>query len=195
MSIAKYLAVLLVAAGMAHADVAAGTRFMVELRDKLEAPKVKRGKKFEARALESVRAQDGTVIKSGTKLRGRVAAAGRDRLLLRFEEIQTPKGWKPLVATVRGVTGEKDVRKETTSEGEIRTESSRAKGALIGAAVLGGAGAAIGAAQGGGKAAAIGAGVGAGAGAAAGAAVGGSNDLILDKGARLELQLDRPLGW
>jgi hypothetical protein len=112
---------------MAHADVAAGTRFMVELRDKLEATKVKRGKKFEARALENVRAQDGTVIKSGTKLRGRVAAASRDRLLLRFEEIQTP--------------------------------------------------------------------VGAGAGAAAGAAVGGSDDLILDKGTRLELQLDRPLGW
>jgi ferric-dicitrate binding protein FerR (iron transport regulator) len=194
-SSARLAAALMIVAAMAQAEVTPGTRFMVELRDKLEGVKVKRGKKFEARTLEALRTTDGKILESGVRLRGHVVASSPDRMLLRFEEIKTPRGWKPLVATVRGVAGEKDVRRSTTSEGEIRADGNRTKGALIGAAVLGGAGAAIGAAQGGGKGAAVGAGVGAGTGAAAGAALAGGRDLLLDKGTRLELQLDRPLTW
>jgi hypothetical protein len=180
---------------IASAQVPAGTRVLVEMRDKLEAKKVKPGKKFEARTLEALKSSDGRVVDSGTKLRGRVASADSGRLLLRFEEIQTSRGWKPIVATVKAVVGERDIRDEASTEGEIRSESSRGKGAAIGAAVLGGVGAAIGASQAGGRGALIGAGAGAGTGAAVGAAAGGSKDLVLDKGTRIELQVDRPLAW
>lgn len=185
----------LAAPSASASEVRAGTRFMVELRDKLEGKKAKRGKKFDARTIETLRADDGRTIPSGAKLRGRVSHADDDKLILRFEEIDTGNGWRPLVATVRAVHGEKNVRDETGSEGEIRSEGGRAKGAAIGAAIVGGIGAAIGAKQGGGKGAAIGAGAGAGTGAAIGAAATGPKDLVLDKGARLELQLDRPFAW
>lgn len=176
----------------AQSEVPAGSRFLVELRDKLEARRVKPGKKFSARTLEALRAHDGRAIPAGAKLRGRVSHARDNELILRFEDIETPRGRVPLVATVVGVPGEKHVRAGAGKEGEISASSGRGKRAAIGAAVGAGAGAAIGASQGGGKGAAIGAGTGAAAGAVIGAASGG-RDLRLEKGARLELQLDRPL--
>lgn len=173
-------------------DIPAGTRFLVELRDKLEAPKVKRGKKFEARTLEALRANDGSSIPAGAKLKGRVAHVENNRLLLRFEEIDTGRGKRPVVATVAGVVGEKQVRRTANDEGEIRADGNRGRNAAIGAAVVGGIGAAIGGASAGAKGAGIGAGTGAATGAAIGAASGG-RDLVLDKGTRIEVLLDRPL--
>jgi hypothetical protein len=176
-----------------YIEVPAGTRFLVELRTKLEAKKVKPGKKFSARTLEGIRATDGTYIPPGAKLKGRVAHAEKRELILRFEKIKAGRDYVPIIATVVSVLGEKRVKGKTDREGEIEAKGGRGKNAAIGAAIGGGAGAAVGAATAGGiKGTAIGAGIGAGAGALIGAASGGSS-LVLHKGARLELQLDRSL--
>lgn len=177
-----------------QSEVPAGTRFMVELRDKLEAKKVKKGKKFEARTLEALRASDGNVIAAGAKVKGRVTSVRDNELVLRFEEIDTGRGKVPLIASVAGVAGEKDVKASIGKEGEIRSSGGRGKSAAIGTAIGAAAGTAIGASQGGGKNTAIGAGVGAAAGAAVGAAAGG-RDLELTKGTRLDVILDRPLSF
>ena len=173
-------------------QVPAGTRFLVELRDKLEANKIHAGKHFEARTLEPLQADDGSVIEAGRKLRGRVSYADEHKMELQFEQIDSGHGWVPIIATVTSVVGEKNVNKNTDSEGEVTSKGSRGKHAAIGAAVGAGVGAAIGAAEGGGKGAAIGAGAGGAGGALIGAASGG-HDLVLERGARLELSLDRPL--
>jgi hypothetical protein len=177
---------------MALSEVPAGTRFLVELRDRLEAHKTGRGKKFEGRTLEAIKATDGRTIPAGAKMKGRVAYSENNRMILRFEEIQTPRGKAPVVALVTGVVGERHVRADAGREGEVRANSGRGRDAAIGAVVAGGAGAAIGASQGGCRGAAIGGASGAAIGAAVGAAVGG-RELVLEKGARIELQLERPL--
>lgn len=188
--LAAFLAVFMTAGAVE--EVPAGSRFVVELRDTLKAKKVKRGKRFEARTLEAVRTPGGLVVPPGAKLRGTVTHVERDGLLLRFEQIRTPYGERPLVATVTRVLGEKRVRESTNAEGEIRAEGNRGRNAAVGAAVGGGIGAAVGASQAGGRGAALGGASGAGLGAVIGAAAGGA-ELELLKGTRLELQLERPL--
>ena len=193
--LALFLSGLVCAGGLACAadiEVPAGTRFMIELRDQLNARKVKRGKKFEARTLEALRAADGSSIPAGAKLKGRVNYAANDRLMLRFEQIETKRGKAPIIASVVRVVAEREVNSTVGPEGDIRAKSARGKDAAIGAAVLGGLGAAVGASKAGGKGAAIGGGAGAATGAVLGAAAGGS-DLVLYQGTRLELSLDRPL--
>ncbi len=175
------------------AEIPAGTRFMVELRDKLEGKKVRPGKKFEARTLEALTADDGSIVPAGARLTGRVSSVERDKIMLRFERIDTGREKLPLVATVLGVSGEKDVKKKASEEGEIHSEGGRGKSTAIGAVVGAGVGAAVGATQAGKKGAAIGAGAGALGGGLIGAAAGGSKDLVLYEGTRVELQLDRPL--
>ncbi len=172
-------------------EVPAGTRFLVELRDKLEAKK-NRGKDFQAWTLEALRADDGSFIPAGAKLKGRMTSTQDNRMLLRFDRIETGREKLPVVATVLGVAGDRHVRSRAGEEGEIST-GGRGKSAGIGAAVGAGVGAAVGATQGGGKGAAIGAGTGAAAGAVIGAASGGGHHLVLEKGTRVEVQLDRPL--
>ena len=140
-------------ATMAQSEIPAGTRFLVELRDKLEARKIKPGKKFDARTREALRATDGSIIEAGRKVRGRVASVENNYVVLRFEQIDTGRGKAPLVATVRGVVGEKEIRKRAGDEGEIRSSSSRGRNAAIGAAVGAGLGVVIGATQGGSRAA------------------------------------------
>jgi hypothetical protein len=177
-------------AALAQSEVPAGTRVLVEIRDKLEAKRIKPGKKFEARTLEALRATDGHYVEAGAKIKGRVAAVDGNRIHLRFEKIDTRRGWVPLVATLSGAAGERHLK--VSDEGEVKASGGRGKSAAIGAAVGAGIGAAVGASQGGGKGAAIGAGVGAGSGALIGAAAGG-RDTVIQEGARLELTLDRPL--
>jgi hypothetical protein len=176
----------------AQSEIPAGTRFVVEMRDKLDARKVRPGKKFDARTVEALVATDGRIIESGAKLKGRVAAVDDHHMTLRFEQLDTRRGWVPVVVTVTGVVGEKHVKGKTGREGEISAQGDRGRNAAIGAVVGTGVGAAVGAARGGGKGAAIGAGIGAGSGAIIGASTGG-RDLVLYEGARIELQLDRPL--
>jgi hypothetical protein len=183
---------LTIPAAADHKEIAQGTRFMVELRDKLEAKKAKPGKKFDAITLQSLETTDGTLVPAGSKLKGKVSYVEGNKMVLRFERIETRFGKFPIVASVVSVVGERDVKEKVGPEGEIKAEGGRGKGAAIGAIVGGGIGAAIGASQGGGKGAAIGAGVGGGSGALIGASAGGK-DLVLQKGARLEVELDRPL--
>jgi len=178
-------------AGLAQ-EVPEGTFFLVELRDKLDAKKVKRGKEFDARTLEALEATDGSIIPAGARVKGRVASVDDNRLMLDFFRIETRRGNVPLVATPVRVLAERDVKKKTGDEGEIKSSGGRGKSAAIGSAVGAGIGAAIGATTAGGKGAAIGAAAGAGGGALIGAAAGGK-DLYLRKGARIELRLDRPL--
>jgi len=180
------------ASAAVQSEVPAGTRFLVEMRDTLKANKVKRGKKFEARTLEALPTADGRIIPAGAKLKGKVSYADDNELMLRFEEIQFAGQKQPIVASVLGVVGEKGVKSKVGKEGEIEGKGSRGKRAAIGAAVGGGIGTAVGVTKGGSKDTAIAAGSGAALGALIGAAAGG-RDLVLDKGTRIQLQLDRPL--
>jgi len=189
------LALLSPAEGWAQSsEVPAGTRFMVELRDKLEAKQIKKRKKFEVRTLEALTASDGNQIPAGAKIKGRVTSVRRNEMVLRFEEIDTGRGKSPIIASVAGVAGEKDVKARVGKEGEITTSGGRAKSAAIGSAVGAAIGGAVGAAKGGATNTVIGAGIGAGAGAGVGAAAGG-RDLELTKGTRLAIVLDRPLSF
>jgi len=175
------------AADLYYSEVPAGTRFLVELRTKLEGKKVRPGKKFKARTLEAINASDGTVIPAGAKLKGRVAYAQKRGMILRFERMKAGRDEVPVIATVVGVWGEKRVKKRTDREGEIEAKGGRGKNTAIGTAVGAGVGAGVGAATAGGaKGTAIGAGIGAGAGALIGAAS-GSESLVLRQGTRLEL--------
>ena len=180
------------AVSAAESELPAGTRFLVELRTDLDAKRIKPGKKFEARTLEALRASDGGTISSGAKLKGRVSHVEHNKMILRFEEIDTGHGKVPLVVSVQDIVGEKNVRSKTDNEGEIQAQGKSGRDAAIGATVLGGIGAALGATQAGGKGAALGAGSGAAAGAVIGG-VAGKRDLKLQKGTRLDLVLDRPL--
>lgn len=190
--LALLLALAMAPVATAQSEIPAGTHFMAELRTKLEAQKVKRGKEFEARTLEALQAPNGSFIAAGARLKGHVSSVEHNRMMLRFEQIDTGNGWVPIVATVAGVPGEKDVRERASEEGEIKAKGGRGKGAAIGTLVGAGAGAGIGAAKAGGRGAEIGAGAGALGGLLIGAAAGGK-DLVLDKGTRIELELDRPL--
>ena len=177
-----------------NSEVPAGTRFMVELRDKLETREIKKGKKFEVRTLEALTASDGNQIPAGVKIKGRVTSVSNNEMVLRFEEIDTKNGKSPIIASVAGVTGEKDVKAKVGREGEISSSGGRGKSAAIGSAVGAAIGAGVGAARGGTTNTVIGAGIGAGAGAGVGAAAGG-RDLELTKGTRLDVVLERPLSF
>jgi len=173
-------------------EVPVGTRFMVELRDKLDAHKVKEGKKFEARTVEAIQLNDGSIIDPDAKVKGRVSYAEHNKLVLRFERIETGHEKLPIVATVREVVGERDVQAQTDDEGEISSSRRHHHGGVYGAAIGAGTGAVVGATHGGGVGAAIGTGVGAVTGGLIGSKITGHH-LVLHKGTRLELELDRPL--
>ena len=170
-----------------------GTRFIIRLKDKLDTSKVKPGKHFTAELAEDLQAPNGMLIPRGNKVKGHVSEADRGlrgRLLLSFDEVETPHGRMPLVATVTGVPGEHGV-KTSGDEGEIQNRGVD-KTRVVEAAVVGaGVGAAAGGAAGGAHGAMIGAGAGAATGAGAGLLL--RRDLRLDKGQQLELRLDRPL--
>ena len=173
--------------------IAEGTRFMVRLDDTLDTNKVQPGKKFKAKLSEDLVTPNGMVIPAGKRVRGHVSDVEHGfhgRMLLSFDEIETKRGWRPLIASVSDVPGEHGV-KQVGDEGEIeraghgkqRTVEDAAAGAAVGAT--------IGVLGGGGRGAAIGAGTGAGAGVAA--ALLFNNNVKLQKGQQLELRLDRPL--
>ncbi|MBI3404257.1 MAG: hypothetical protein HY046_02235, partial [Acidobacteria bacterium] len=155
------------------------------------------GKRFSVKTLEPLTASDGSILPPGAEIRGHLsriepaAATGRARLWLSFDEIKTPAGKVPVVASVASVPGEHSVRRGDSKEGEIEARTSvgaqEAQAAAIGAAI----GATAGAAAKGGKGAAIGAAVGAIAGFLVSSGMG--QELELQKGTKLELQLDRPL--
>jgi hypothetical protein len=107
---------------------------MVELRDKLEAREIKKGKKFEVQHWK-LTANDGSQIPAGVKIKGRVTSVSNNEMVLRFEEIDTKNGKSPIIASVAGVSGEKDVKAKGWQKGEISSSGGRGKSAAIGSAV------------------------------------------------------------
>lgn len=171
-----------------------GTTFLIQLTDRLDTRTVKTGDHFRARLAEPLVSANGQTIDAGKKIKGHISAIEpgfRTRIILSFEEIETAKGWVPLIATVTGVPGEHGLR-QIGEEGEIgrkgMTKEEIAEAVIVGA----GEGAAQGERSGGKRGAAAGAGSGAASGAVS--AFESGHDLILDKGTALEIRLDRNLG-
>ena len=170
-----------------------GTIFMIQLLDQLDTRIVKPGARFNARLAEPLVTGDGQTIDAGRKIKGHVSAVYpgfRTRMLLSFDEIDTGRGWVPLIATVTGVPGEHGLR-QVGEEGEIgrqgMTKEQIAEAIVVGA----GRGAMEGEKAGGKRGAAAGAG--SGAADAATTAFESGHDLILEKGTALEIRLDRNL--
>lgn len=171
-----------------------GTIFLIQLSDQLDTRTVKAGDHFHARLAEPLVAADGQTIQSGKKIKGHVSAVEpgfRTRMILSFDEIETARGWVPLIATVTGVPGEHGLR-QIGEEGEIGRQGM-SKEQIAEAIVVGaGRGAAEGEKSGGKRGAAAGAG--SGAADAAVSAFESGHDLVLEKGTALEIRLDRNLG-
>lgn len=182
----------------ASAAVAPGTRFLVRLEDELSTKDAKESARFKVKTLEPLENGDGAGLPPGTEITGHVSrvepagVTGRAKIWLTFDEIKTKNGRLPIVAEVVSVPGEHSVKSGPGKEGEIAARTSAAnddaKAAAAGAAVGAVAGAKVGKSA---KAAGIGAA--AGAAAAFLMASGLGHELILPKGAKLELQLERPL--
>src|SRR3989454_7089804 len=80
----------------AQSQVPAGARFLVELRDKLDAQRGKVGKKFEARTIEPIVAADGNSISPWTKPKGQVNYVPHNQKGRRLHRLQTPRRKDPL---------------------------------------------------------------------------------------------------
>ena len=171
-----------------------GTVFLIQLLDRIDTKTVKAGDHFHARLAEPMVAANGQTIEPGRKIKGHISAVQpgfRTRIILSFEEIETAKGWTPLIATVTGVPGEHGLR-QIGEEGEIGRQGM-SKEQIAEAIVVGaGRGAAEGERSGGKRGAAAGAGSGAAEGAISAFETG--HDLVLEKGTALEIRLDRNLG-
>jgi hypothetical protein len=151
-----------------------GTTLLIRLEDRLDVSRIQPGKRFKARLAEDLMGPDETMVRRGSKIRGHVSEVGNGfhpRLLLSFDEIETARGWAPLMATVIDVPGEHGLT--AGAEGGIERRG-----------------------QGGGEHRdPDSAGIGAKAGAAAGVvqAIFSDHRLQLQKGTMLEVRLERPL--
>jgi hypothetical protein len=174
-----------------------GPRVLVRLEDSLDTKQDKRGKRFVATTLEPITTPEGDVIPQGAQIRGhidKVQAAGdmgRARLWLTFDEIRTPRGWRPIIAGVIDAPGMHSIRVAYDREGEIEAASVNRDQAMKAAMASAMAGAATGMSTGKEKDAAM-----AAAQAAATAfmiAYGLGQEFTLERGTKLELVLEKPL--
>lgn len=104
--------------------IADGTTFLIRLDEKLDVTRLQPGKRFKARLEEDMMGPDETTILHGGRIRGHVSAVGNGfhpRLLLSFDEIETQRGWAPLMATITAIPGEHGL--SVGDEGEIKRES------------------------------------------------------------------------
>jgi hypothetical protein len=172
-----------------------GTRFILKLRDPLDTHTLEPGQHFEAELTQDLVSPSGLTIPRGELVRAHVATFERGyagaRLMLAMDDIETPLGWVPLIATFTGIPGDPSI-KSTGQEGEITQKGPDKKRVITNAAIGAGIGAATGAAAGGGKGALAGLVAGAGLGTT-GSFIFKSADLKLDKGTNLEVRLDRDL--
>lgn len=174
--------------------VSQGTVFLIQLSDRIDTKTVKAGDHFQARLAEPLVTSDGQTINAGRKIKGHVSAVEpgfRTRIILSFEEIDTGKGWVPLIATVTGVPGEHGLR-QIGEEGEIGRQGMT-KEQIAEAIVVGASRGAAAGEKSGGKRGAV-AGAGSGAADSAVSAFESGHDLVLEKGTALEIRLDRNLG-
>ena len=105
-------------------SIADGTTFLIRLDDKLDVSRVQPGKRFKAKLEEDMMGPDETMILHGSRIRGHVSSVGNGfhpRLLLSFDEIETRRGWAPLMATITAIPGEHGLT--TGDEGEIKRET------------------------------------------------------------------------
>lgn len=177
--------------------VAPGTRFLVALENDLGTKGTQEKAKFKVRTLEPLEAGSGIYLPAGAEINGHVShvepagVAGRARLWLTFDEIQTKFGRLPIVAEVVSVPGDHSVKSKSGQEGLIEGRSSTQQDAAQAAA----AGAALGAVKGvkdkDKKEAAEGAAL--GALTAYLMETGRGHELDLPRGAKLELELERAL--
>jgi hypothetical protein len=172
-----------------------GTRFIIKLKDTLDTRKMDQGKHFKAELREELVTPSGLVIPKGRTIKGHVGRFEHgytgSRMQLALDEIETRKGWVPLIATVTGVPGDPSI-KASGEEGEIYRKGPDKKKIITNAAIGAAVGAVSGSVIGGGKGAAIGAAAGAGVGGGTGFLFKGS-DMKLEKGTQLEVRLDRDL--
>ena len=177
--------------------VPTGTQFLVGLKDKLDTSRDKSGKKFKAKTLEPLTTADGMLLPPGAEVRGHVSRVepagltGRARMWVSFDDIQTPAGRTPLIADVVGAPGEHSVKSDASKEGEIEARTSKGTREIEATAAGAAIGAAVGAAAHGGKGAGIGAAIGGVSGFVLSSGYG--QELQLQKGTKLELELVRPL--
>lgn len=178
-------------------SVPAGTRFLVGLRDQLSTRDDKPGKHFKAKTLEPLVTSDGLVLPPGAEVRGHVSRVepavltGRARLWLSFDDIKASNGRTALIADVAQVPGEHSVKSGDSQEGEIEARTSKGTREVEAAAAGAAIGAVAGATAHGGRGAAIGAAIGGASGFLISSGFG--QELVLQKGTKLELILDRPL--
>jgi hypothetical protein len=104
--------------------IADGTTFLIRLDEKLDVVRLRPGKRFKAKLEEDMMGPDETMILHGSRIRGHVSSVGNGfhpRLLLSFDEIETQRGWAPLIATITAIPGEHGLT--TGDEGEIKREA------------------------------------------------------------------------
>ena len=174
-----------------------GPRLLIGVEDTLATKHDKAGRRFIATTLEPVTTAEGDVIPQGVRIRGhidKVHAAGdtgRARMWLTFDDIQTPRGWRPFVAQLIDAPGVHSIHVLYDREGEIQASSVNKDQAMKAAMAGAFAGAATGMSSGKEKEAAM-----AAATAAAQAfmiAYGLGQEFTLEKGTKLEIVLERPL--
>jgi hypothetical protein len=172
-----------------------GTRFIIKLKDTLDTSKMDQGKRFKAELREDLVTPSGAIIPKGRTVKGHIGSFDRGytgaHIQIALDEIETRKGWVPLIGTVTGVPGDPSV-KSTENEGEVTRKGPNTRKVVTDAAIGAGIGAVSGAVLGGGKGAAIGAAVGAGLGTGTGLLFKG-RDVKLNKDTQLEVRLDRDL--
>jgi hypothetical protein len=177
--------------------VAPGTKFLVLLEDELNTSNTPEKKRFKVQTLEPLEAGSGIYLPAGAEIIGHVSrveaagVAGRARLYLTFDEIQTRFGRLPIVADIADVPGDKSVRVKPDHEGVVEGRTTTQQAAGQAAAE----GAAMGALHGVKDKNAKEASEGALAGAIAAYLMesGRGHELDLMKGAKLELELERAL--
>ena len=174
-----------------------GTHFLVRLNQDMNTGKDKVHQKFEVETIEPLQTSKGHVLPAGAKIAGHISRiepaglTGRARLWLTFDDIDTSRGSLPIVAEVCSVPGEFSVVQGQSKEGEIEARTDNGTQVAEATAVGAAKGSAPGAMAHNGKAAAMGAAAGGIAAFLASSGIG--QEIVLLKGTKLELVLDRPL--
>ncbi|HJZ64201.1 MAG TPA: hypothetical protein VKD70_07785 [Candidatus Acidoferrum sp.] len=177
--------------------VVPGTRVLVRLEEELSTGDCKSNFKFKVKTMEPLEAGSGFYLPSGAEIRAHVSRVepanitGHAKLWLVFDEIKTRFGVLPIVADVVSVPGDHSVKTTPEKEGVIEGKKSTQQAAGEAAAE----GAAMGAVKGVKDRNAKEAVTKAAESALAAYLVesGRGHEIILPKGAKLELELQRAL--
>ncbi len=177
--------------------VVPGTRVLVRLEDELSTGECKSNFKFKVKTMEPLEAGSGFYLPAGAEIRAHISRVepanitGRAKLWLVFDEIKTRFGTLPIVADVVSVPGDHSVKTGAGAEGVIEGKKSTQQAAGEAAAE----GAAMGAVRGVKDKNAKEAVTKAAESALAAYLMesGRGHEIVLPKGAKLELELERAL--